>query len=192
MAHEMQQRYEARLERRRADVWGLVAQLTEAAMRQLLERLALRSPSLMFDVLDAIEKEETGDPDNERHHPTESVSSWCSCTNCRHMPTAAERVCCRMQPRNCVSSRIQFEMLVLDEGVLAVADQHRADMLAGVVRLDNDGRRHAAYRQYILWRHGRLGQGNRRVIPSCCVWAVRDRYPSEDGHYRGYVAARYV
>ena len=92
MAHKMQERYEARLERRRVDVGELVGQLTEAAMRQLLERLALRSPSLMFDVLDAIEKEQTGDPDNERHHPTESVNSWCSCTNCRHMPTAAEGV----------------------------------------------------------------------------------------------------
>ena len=43
---------------------------------------------------DAIEKEETGDPDNEHHHSTESVNSWCSCTNCRHkiMPSDQHRV----------------------------------------------------------------------------------------------------
>ena len=43
-----------------------------------------------------------------------------------------------------------MEMLVLDEGVLAVADQHRADMLVGEVRLNNEGKRHAAYRQFVL------------------------------------------
>jgi len=44
----------------------------------------------------------------------------------------------------------------------------------------------AAYRQYILWRYGKLGKGNRRVCPSCVVVVVRSVYPSADGVYMGF------
>ena len=64
------------------------------------------------------------------------------------MPSAVEQLCCKMQPRHCLSRRAELEMLVLDEGVFTVADQHRSAwiMLASEVRLNNDSRRHAAYR----------------------------------------------
>ncbi len=79
-----------------------------------------------------------------------------------------------------------MDLYILDPTVLALVGRYRADIFATPARADNEAMRHYAYCQFILWRHGRLGQGNRRVVPSCCLWRIRDAYPSPDGQYTGF------
>ena len=82
--------------------------------------------------------------------------------------------------------------VVLRRNVLLVAIQHMNDLFAYNEQPGNNNFRHAAYRQFVLWRFGHVGSGNRVVIPSCVVWAVRDRYPSADGTYTGFKVAIFI
>ena len=84
-----------------------------------------------------------------------------------------------------------FYTIVLDELVLDVVARHRDDVLAQPPDQDyNRDRRHTAYRQYILWRHSYLGVGNSRVVPSCCIWWIRGKYPDPLGQYVGFMPGR--
>ena len=51
-----------------------------------------------------------------------------------------------------------------------------------------------AYRQFCLWAHQgeRLGKHKRRVLPSCVVGAIRQRFPAEKNDYTGFLEAREV
>ena len=63
-------------------------------------------------------------------------------------------------------------MVVLDSAVLPIARNFRNDVYALPQEEEadeNKAMRHAAYRQFVLWQFGRLGKGDRRVIPSCCI-----------------------
>ena len=84
-----------------------------------------------------------------------------------------------------------MDLYILDPNVLYLANQYRGEIFG----LRNDGDhnkqlRHAAYRQFILWVHGKLGAGVRRVIPSCCVWRIRDQYPDLYNQYTGFIPGR--
>jgi hypothetical protein len=83
-----------------------------------------------------------------------------------------------------------FPRIVLDGNVLGLAMHYREDILVLNNVRNNENFRHAAYRQYVLSQHGRLGSGNRRVIPSCCVTAIWTQYHSPNGIYTGYQHAR--
>lgn len=114
----------------------------------------------------------------------EAIPPWCVCSNCRPMPQDIENKCCKL--KKCVTSSSRFGKICLDPDVLELCIRNTCDIRND--REDNSTRafRKAAYRQFILARHGYLGKGNRRVCPSCVVLKIRQRYPSVTGVYMGY------
>ena len=89
----------------------------------------------------------------------------------------------------CPSVLQNFEHLFnicLDHMVLSLAIHNRSDIRADPVDYSPASYRKAAYHQYILWAHGYFGRGNRRVVPSCVVLAIRRWYPSPTGIYMGF------
>ncbi|XP_033642419.1 uncharacterized protein LOC117302553 [Asterias rubens] len=175
------------------EIKDLVENMDEDCRKKLLSDVAERMPGV---VLNLIEQQSSGPP--PATHPPASTADpgWCVCGHCREMPTDAERLCCRQVPQRCISTLAIMQHLVLDHHVLELARLHRNDMLGQndnpPVENDEYNRRmrHSAYRQFVLWQHGRLGAGNRVTIPSCCVWKIRDTFPDRFGQYTGFIPNR--
>ena len=124
------------------------------------------------------------DPQSQPPEPENGEDSWCICRVCRRMQDEQENVCCRK--RTCVTSYVMFNNICLDRGVLELAIRARCDIRADLPDYSTQSYRKAAYRQYTLWKYGKLGRGNRRILPSCVVTMIRQSYPAPDGRYMGY------
>lgn len=144
---------------------------------------------MMFDVMSFLEVPLRPDSD-----PVPAGLHWCVCGKCREMNTDLERKCCRQHPQKCLSMMAYMDYYILDEGVLRLARAAWNDIFALVDNaepgMEQRQFRHTAYRQFVLWQHGRLGVGNRVVIPSCCVCRIRDTFPDPRGQYTGFKVSR--
>nr|XP_019922745.2 P2X purinoceptor 7 [Crassostrea gigas] len=113
---------------------------------------------------------------------------WCSCGVCHIIDDPRMNICCRQSP--CITSKPEFRNLCLRHDVLEVAN-----ILNWSYRTNQDPSfsmstfRNQAYRNFILWQHGRLGAGRRIPVPACVCRTVRQRFPEPNGQYTGYHSA---
>ena len=116
--------------------------------------------------------------------PPSNQLNWCICRKCHPMKLAMENVCCRQRP--CITSTEYFDSVVMDNYELSVAIVNRSEVFADEPDYSPASYCKAAYRQWVLWQHGYLGGSDHRVIPSCVVWQVRNKYLVVDGIYLGF------
>lgn len=162
-----------------------VSTMTDEERKHLLCRLVENYPQLILDILRPAARQ----PGGYHPGPGQALPDWCVCGHCREMPTAVERQCCGKV--SCVTLLPDFQVLILDEAVLALARLYRRDILVFDDEADvRKANRHQAYRQFILWTFGRLTVGDRRVVPSCSVWKIRDKFPDPFGQYTGFKPSR--
>lgn len=109
---------------------------------------------------------------------------WCKCSVCQEMPKPEENVCCKLT--TCVTSYQRFQNICIDREVLELAIRAQCDIRADEPDYSMSSYRKAAYRQYVLWKYGKLGRGNRRVLPSCVVITVRNAYRSPGEVFMGF------
>lgn len=150
-------------------------------MENLARELLQRNPGAYQDYI----LREVTDGEVVDRVPAPDSPKWCICGRCQEMPQQVERKCCRLV-NGCLSLNEVFLAVCINAHVLEVAMRANEDILADAAVRTTKNYRHYAYKQYIYWQHGRLGAGRRRVIPSCCVWAVRRNFPSADGYYKGF------
>ncbi|XP_065134635.1 P2X purinoceptor 7-like [Paramisgurnus dabryanus] len=138
---------------------------------------------------------------------------WCSCRKCKQMPTEEESLCCTEWDLLFTEGMENLNVSVdeTEVSLTCVTDRDVRDLLQRPVietffyvpklnwkkrprpeglngQLSDRQLRMVSYRVVLEWalKGQQLGRGNRVVLPSCVVWAVRDAFPSPTEQYTGF------
>ena len=122
--------------------------------------------------------------------PLISSEQWqnpdcCRSSMCKEIPTDIENKCCKQ--KRCLSKTNVFVNICINKKNLQTAIRNLSNTYVFTPRYANKSMQHAAYRQYVMWKHGHVGARCRLVIPSCCVCAIRNAYLSPKNQYTGFL-----
>jgi len=122
--------------------------------------------------------------DNIPEEPTPLTDlPWCVSRLCTNGNRARK---CLLQETPVHTSYRTFNNICLDRDILEVWIKARCDIRADEFNFSMESFRKAAYRQFALWKYGKLGRGKRRLLPACAVRMIRQAYPSPDGRHMGF------
>ena len=150
------------------------------------------------------EEDTTDEPEDPPQEDLSRVGNldWCKCSKCSVENRKIDCLCCQEVAAlnskfdegnlNCVVGSVEFETLCLNKlvllNVLTGLHESRGDFIEA--NCSNRSFRYAAYKQFIWWVFKNLGKGNRRVIPSCVLWKIRNSFPEPNGIYVLYSEGR--
>lgn len=152
-------------------------------VRERLKAATLAEPNFIRPFLIGQQRDAGQVPRGSTSNPV-----WCTCGRCQIFDDPRMNICCRQS--QCITSKAEFRNLCLRHDVLEIAN-----ILNWSYRTNQDPSfscstfRNQAYRNFILWQHGRLGAGRRIPVPACVCRTVRQRFPEPSGQYTGYHSA---
>ena len=92
----------------------------------------------------------------------------------------------------CVLMCEEFQTLCLDKVILnnGLTGLHetRGDPIED--NFPNRSLRYTTYKEFIWWVFKKLRKGNRRLIPLCALWKIRELYPEADENYVMYLEGK--
>jgi len=139
----------------------------------------------------------------------DDVKKWCECGSCgvQHHKSPRSMYCCmegrnrsRYQNKfmekfvpnaNCLKENPHFQRLALDRTVLIASAKLLSQRYGTAVKenYSNGELRKAAYYNTANWIFGNMKRGDRRILPSCIVSAIRQVFPNPPGkRYVGFLA----
>ena len=96
--------------------------------------------------------------------PWTTNTVWCIYLHCLPSYAPGNRECLLQEEEMCDFMQHVWKHLLGLREVLTLAIRARFDIRAE--DYSSNSYRKAAYREYCLWKYGKLGKGNRRVLPS--------------------------
>ena len=180
--------------------------ISRKGMDEMIEKLKRFNP-YMFEPEKEVSSRSSSDESTSSNSSTNSVDTFisrvgildsCKCQKCVEKKREIDCLCCQEVAAlnskfnncdtDCITESPEFTTLCLNESVLknVLTGLHisRGDYLED--QCSNHSLRYAAYKEFVWWIFESLGKGNRRVIPSCVIWKIRNTYPEHDGQYTLY------